>query len=101
MVWPAASAANDEVLLVENGVDSGGIGAVFHLQVLVARSLVHCRVHVLFLLVCAIDQTAIVNVKKRFIVVFQELVDIGSLVGRVQIGHLKITHQTAFHHFFR
>lgn len=41
MIRPATSAADDEVLLVENSVNSRGIGAVFHLQILVAGSLIY------------------------------------------------------------
>lgn len=100
MVRPSARAADDEVLLMEDRVYARRIGSVLHLQILVARSLAHGRVHVLFLLVRVLDQAAVVYVEQCFVVLLEQLVDVGGLVLRFKIAQLKIAHEAALDHFF-
>jgi len=63
MVGSAADATNNEVLLMIYRVNPRGIGSIFHLQILITRSLIHGCVNVFFLLVGVVDEAAVVNVE--------------------------------------
>ena len=63
MVGSATNATYDEVLLMIYRINSRCICSIFHLQILIPRSLIHGRVNVFFLLVGVVDEAAVVDVE--------------------------------------